>query len=706
MNKFSYQEIKDVIGVIDSNNLNENTIFDFVKIVYVSHITKEIDENTLIFLAYATEEELKDGWYIDSFDFRDKMNEMMDKNPEATFVIEKELVKKVKNKNIKYIVVDSIIDSINSLFNYVKANRKFKTVAVTGSVGKTSCVGLIESVLKEKYNVLRVYSKRITPIILKAYIINLLTPEIEFIVLENSIYYHDHVKILSNLLEPDVGAILNIQSSHLGVEKLDSLESICKYKAEIFNHPEYGFVNDDDEVLSNLKVSNGSLYFDREKLLDNKKLKLIRIGKKDIEITGSSMKIDNDVKIKPYFLSDLSITQYVLAYRIGKLLGLSSAAITRGFKNFVPVENRLAEETYHGKKIIFDGDITTYERMMQLSNNYYKKKVLVLRKVGSAENTFRIADIKNLFYKFDKVYVFKEVEYLDDFKDIENVEVVSDHKFMQKLDTVIIYHYSGYFRVWDKFEEDNLNIYDREKYKIMKDDKLKNVLLLHGWNYRNYTSMTEKTDAWHNRIKFVEELEKICKVHKLSFPGFCGEKEPKKAWNLDDYANYVNDYIKNNNLKIDYIIGYSFGGAVAVKYNRLFNNNQKLILLSPAIIRDAKNSKSFVRTPKIIEPLRNFVRDIYVTYIVKNPYMKYGTKFLRSSYQNIVRIELIDDVKMIDPKLVTIVYGSKDTMVNPKLAMEKLGKEYKNSINVIEGGSHDLANDSTKKLVEIVKKAL
>lgn len=121
---------------------------------------------------------------------------------------------------------------------------------------------------------------------------------------------------------------------------------------------------------------------------------------------------------------------------------------------------------------------------------------------------------------------------------------------------------------------------------------MKKILLLHGWNYRNYTSMTNEKDAWHNRIKFVQKLEEKYEVYKINFPGFCGEKEPSMTWNLKDFANYVKEYLEKNNLQVDYIIGYSFGGAVAIEYNRLFDNKQKLILISPAIVRNYDKSKS------------------------------------------------------------------------------------------------------------------
>lgn len=233
---------------------------------------------------------------------------------------------------------------------------------------------------------------------------------------------------------------------------------------------------------------------------------------------------------------------------------------------------------------------------------------------------------------------------------------------------------------------------------------MKKILLLHGWNYLNYTKMTEETDAWHNRAKFVRELEKNYEVYKLNFPGFCGEKEPKKAWNLEDFAEYVHDYLKKNKLKVDYILGYSFGGAVAVKYNRTFDNNQKLILISPAIVRNNNKSKKFVKTPKILSPIRNMVRDFYLIYKVKTKEMVYGTKFLRNTYQNIVRIELIDELECIKPDRIKIIYGSDDTMVNPHLVESTVKDKYKKCIHFIEGGGHDIANTHPNEIIKIIGK--
>lgn len=232
----------------------------------------------------------------------------------------------------------------------------------------------------------------------------------------------------------------------------------------------------------------------------------------------------------------------------------------------------------------------------------------------------------------------------------------------------------------------------------------KKILLLHGWNYKNYTSMTKEKDAWHNRKDFVDKLSEKYDVYKLNFPGFCGEEEPNRAWDLSDFANYVKEYIEANNIKPDFILGYSFGGAVAVEYNLLFDNDQKMILISPAIIRNHEKSKKFAKTPKVVEPLRNKLRDAYLIHIVKNKYMVHGTKFLRETYQKIVRVELLEQLSQINPSKISIIYGSEDRMVNPKYVINHIPSEYKECISVISGGGHDIANTNKEELLDIIYK--
>ena len=218
----------------------------------------------------------------------------------------------------------------------------------------------------------------------------------------------------------------------------------------------------------------------------------------------------------------------------------------------------------------------------------------------------------------------------------------------------------------------------------------KNILLLHGWDFNLYSKMTNYNDAWQDYSFFINKLEENYNIYKLNFPGFCKEKEPrKKEWNIDDYVEFVNEYIQKKKINIDIIIGYSFGGAVAVHYKAKCKISSKLFLIAPAITRDKQKSKSFIKTPKILDRFRNIIRDLYVIYIIKNPEMKYGTKFLRNSYQSIVRVDLINELSLIKSKDLCIVYGKNDTAVNPDLVLNKVNDEYKSCIKMIDKANHD-----------------
>ena len=148
---------------------------------------------------------------------------------------------------------------------------------------------------------------------------------------------------------------------------------------------------------------------------------------------------------------------------------------------------------------------------------------------------------------------------------------------------------------------------------------------------------------------------------------------------------------------MDYILGYSFGGAVATLYNVMKDPTQKIILISPAIARNNVTPKD-----KPTNPLRNKLRKIYLKYIVKNKYMIHGTKFLNDSYQNILRIELIKEVNLIKPDLLTIIYGSDDNMVNPNYVIDNLDEEHKKRVYMVDGGSHDIANSHPDDIISIL----
>ena len=227
------------------------------------------------------------------------------------------------------------------------------------------------------------------------------------------------------------------------------------------------------------------------------------------------------------------------------------------------------------------------------------------------------------------------------------------------------------------------------------------ILLIHGWNPDNYYNQTNNI-AWSNRIKLINELKKDNEVFYPDLPGFGLTIPDKVEYTLDDYASWINDYLINNKLKVDLIIGYSFGGAVAIRYKTKFNNNIKLVLISPAIIRDNNKSKKFIKTPKFLNKIRSILRDFYVIHILKIKEMKLGDSFLRKTYQNIVRVNLIDELQNNNYKDIKIIYGKNDNMVSPYKVFRLVNDNFRDRIFMIEG-DHDIGSTNIKEIIKIIK---
>ena len=232
---------------------------------------------------------------------------------------------------------------------------------------------------------------------------------------------------------------------------------------------------------------------------------------------------------------------------------------------------------------------------------------------------------------------------------------------------------------------------------------MKKILLIHGWDYDNYYGRTND-DAWHNRQKFVTELSKNYETYSLDLPGFGNSPVPEvKTWTLDDFAKYIEEYIALHNISVDYILGYSFGGAVAIRWKTNYHHKIKLILVSPAIIRNSSQSHTFLKTPALLSQIRTIFRNFYLIHILKNPEMKYGTKFHQNTYQEIVRLDLTKELENIPVKELIIIFGSTDVMVNPHKLYSALSDDYKDRVKMIEDGGHDIANTHPKVLLKEIK---
>jgi pimeloyl-ACP methyl ester carboxylesterase len=230
------------------------------------------------------------------------------------------------------------------------------------------------------------------------------------------------------------------------------------------------------------------------------------------------------------------------------------------------------------------------------------------------------------------------------------------------------------------------------------------LLLLHGWDYRNYTGQGCR-DAWHNRSVLVQGLSGAFQVVRFNFPGFCGEADPPRPWQMDDFVEMVDGIIRRE--APDVALGYSFGGAVLLSWkHRTGDRRVKAVLVSPAILRrydEGSVSLSGGLQRALPAILREWGALLYLRLRGRNPYYTKATRVMRRTYRNIVSLDLRDRLRDV-PAPLCLIYGEKDTATPPGLVADFLAQEsLPHRLHVIPGGDHDIGTTHSEQVVGLVR---
>jgi hypothetical protein len=231
---------------------------------------------------------------------------------------------------------------------------------------------------------------------------------------------------------------------------------------------------------------------------------------------------------------------------------------------------------------------------------------------------------------------------------------------------------------------------------------MKKILLVHGWNYKLYNS-NKIENPWEYRKEFLDLLEREFSVDVVKLPGFCGTPEPRAStWNTQDYGDWLFKYLKKSNINYDFFVGYSFGSAVLVSMSLTNDINTPSIYISPAFRRSSSIKSIFAQKVFWVpQPLREYLKSVYLYFL--SSYYRYGTGFLRRSYNVIVRENSIDKLIELSKKSETFcIYGTLDTATS----YDEVKCELKNNdikTYLIEECGHDIGKTHPEKLFLTIK---
>lgn len=234
----------------------------------------------------------------------------------------------------------------------------------------------------------------------------------------------------------------------------------------------------------------------------------------------------------------------------------------------------------------------------------------------------------------------------------------------------------------------------------------KEIVMVHGWGTTSYNSNLDcekvgKDIAWSHRRELIKLLQEKYSVDFFNLPGFCCVEEPQKqVFDLEDFSDNFAKWLKDKKTNPDAIVGYSFGGVIALDYKVRYKSNIPVILISPALKRKETMKSQMGRLGKNIVPQRYFdsLKSLYQSTFSK--YYREGTPFLRASYDKIVRRDIRLQLEKVNPKEVLLIYGDSDTSTPADYILEIVEKN-KLNCSIIKGGNHNIGDTHPEEIFSV-----
>jgi pimeloyl-ACP methyl ester carboxylesterase len=185
---------------------------------------------------------------------------------------------------------------------------------------------------------------------------------------------------------------------------------------------------------------------------------------------------------------------------------------------------------------------------------------------------------------------------------------------------------------------------------------MKIILILHGWG--------SCAENWGQVKKLLEDQS--YKVLIPDLPGFGENPAPLQSWSIDNYVGWVENYCEENNLSQIFLLGHSFGGAIATKFAlKKPEIIEKLFLISTAGIRRKsikrkifKKSANFFKKFDFL-PFFNFFQKIFYK-LIKSDYL-HTQGVMRETYLKVIKQNISKDFSKISLPTV-LIWGEKDNI--------------------------------------------
>lgn len=245
--------------------------------------------------------------------------------------------------------VADVTKAFQTLAQYYKQKIAPKTVAITGSNGKTTTKDMTASVLAQKYCTYKTQGNYNNDLGVPYTMLHM-PDDTEVLILEMGMDHAGEIHFLSQLGQPDVAAITLIGEAHL--ENLGSRKNIAKAKMEIVDGLAKDgvlFVPADEPLLADLIAPI------------SQEVQTFGLAQGDLQATiinetseSTSFVVNEETFVIPV-LGGYNVKNALIAYGVGRYLGLSSEQIKNGLAQVELTKNRTQWlQAKNGAKLLSD----------------------------------------------------------------------------------------------------------------------------------------------------------------------------------------------------------------------------------------------------------------------------------------------------------------------------------------------------------------
>lgn len=274
-----------------------------------------------------------------------------------------------------------------------------KTIAITGSSGKTTTKEILNSIFSANRRTHKSKLNHNNEIGLCQTLLSM--PEnTEILIIEMGMRGLGEIELLSKYAQPDYAIITNIGTTHIG--RLGSRQNIAKAKCEIVSHlkPSGLLITFPDELYTSTLANFTGTHIIIDK---SKHFKMISMSKEQtiFEYKSSTYSINEGGE---YLVDDT-----LLAIETALLYGLTPNEIQLGLKAYHTIEKRFEKNIVNGLNIINDSYNANPESMKAAIKTFLElydgNKILVLadmKELGAEEKEYH-AQIGNYLNNFKQV---------------------------------------------------------------------------------------------------------------------------------------------------------------------------------------------------------------------------------------------------------------------------------------------------------------